>query len=481
METRPAGNIEGLATAQSRSGQRLVALATYDGGVYISSDSGVTWTARNVGLKSTHLWDVAIADMPGQQAAMFAVSNRSFLSTSETASEWQRNEITASGTWKFLSDNLDEGSLALRLARRLMAPPKQSFPTQIAVSPSYAADGTVFLGTRYQGILKSNDKGSTWEPAVNAPEKWAASVKISPGFLKDSVVAACYRSAGFYMSTDGGAHWIARNNGISEAAVRYPNLGSNVVEFSPTYASDETIYFGTADGLYLSRNRADSWRRLQVTGGNTREHIKTVAVAPDRTTILVSIKGRGLFRSTDRGVSFSEVARDLIREQYVLKLIRYASDYITSKTIFGASAEEAFISHDAGGTWQILQRPVRYEDTKENLFYHGSWEIERKSTYSASSIRRTRSIGAKVDIRFAGTGFVWYGPKSEEYGEANIYVDGTLRGRANQFQATREDDVAAAYALDGLANTTHVLTIENVRNSDDQAGPYIGIDAIEVF
>lgn len=481
LETRPARNIEGMALSPFFPHDQTIALATYDGGAYISRDSGKTWTAKNIGLTSTHLWDISITRNANDDLTFFANSNQAFLTSKETDFVWLPNRLATSDYWKHVTANFAPDSIITKIAWRLLGNPESPFPTQIALSANFASDETLFLGTRYKGVLKSTDGGITWLHPWNADNGWVTSLKISPNFNSDGSVFAAVREKGFYLSTDGGNSWQSANTGLSTHAVDYELLETSVIELSPEYAKDQRIYFGTADGLYLSTDQGRLWKRLQVTGIEQNELIRAIGISPAFATdgaIFVSVKGRGLYLSTDRGESFTAIAPDLIGQQEVIKLFRFSPDYAQDHTIFAASAEEAYVSHDSGTNWLRLDRPIRYEDTKDSIIYHGAWEWKYSAASSAQNTHRSNTPGDKAVFHFVGTQITWYGPKSNEYGTAKVYLDGNLLGKVEQASTTRKENTAI-HTISGLPWGSHTFVIEvDNENSPDH---YIAIDALEVF
>jgi photosystem II stability/assembly factor-like uncharacterized protein len=484
METRQARNIEGLALSPSFSSDHTIALASYDGGAYVSRDSGKTWTTQNFGLPSTHLWDIAIAKDDKNGLLIYAISNPGFLALKGNSAVWSLNQLATTKYWKYVTANFSVDSFVTKIARRVLGYPEQSYPTQIAVSKNFSSDKTLFLGTRYKGVLKSTDGGSTWAHPWSADDGWVSSLKISPDFSTDKAVFSAVRKKGFYLSTDGGDTWQLRNSGLSTLAVNYEQLGTSIIELSPEFSTDQKIYFGTADGLYLSTNRGQQWERLRVTDNEQQEMIRGIGISPDFSTdgtIFVSVKGRGLYQSIDYGASFSPIAPGLIQNQKVLKLFRFSSDYATDHTVFAASAEDLYVSRDSGISWTRIERPIRYENTKDNITYHGAWEKSYNAKSSALSLHRSNVPGDKAEFYFYGTQVVWYGPKSSEYGIAKVYIDGNLIGKAEQFGSALEDFVPV-FTVDKLPLGKHTLTIEvDNDESGNATSRYIAIDALEVL
>jgi len=484
METRQAKNIEGIALSPSYSSDHTIALASYDGGAYVSMDSGKTWTAQNFGLPSTHLWDIAIAKDDKKDLVIYAVSNPGFLTLKASSPEWSLNSLATTKYWKFVTANFKPNSFAAKVARRILGYPEQSYPTQIAVSNNFSSDETLFLGTRYKGVLRSTDGGSTWAHPWTANDGWVTSLKISPNFNADKTVFAAVREKGFYLSSDGGNSWQLKNTGLSSLAVKYQQLGTSIIELSPEFVTDHKIYFGTAEGLYFSTNQGQQWERIKVTGNEQQEMIRAIGISPAFATdgtIFVSVKGRGLYQSTNFGASFSSVSSDLIDHHKVIKLFRFSPDYAKDHTIFAASAEDAYVSNDSGMSWTKLERPIRYEDTKDNIVYQGEWKRIYSDKSSAVSIHRSNMPGDKAVFRFFGTRATWYGPKSSEYGSAKVYVDGHLVKKVDQSSSVPKN-FSTILTVDKLSRGNHTLTIEVDKNKGGNVpGRYTAIDALEVL
>jgi len=88
--------------------------------------------------------------------------------------------------------------------------------------------------------------------------------------------------------------------------------------------------------------------------------------------------------------------------------------------------------------------------------------------------------GAKAVFHFVGKQVTWYGPKSDEYGMANVYLDGKLVDKVEQF-STEPKDVTPIFTINELPWGTHTLTIEVVNDKNKNPSDlYIAIDALEV-
>ncbi|HRJ40706.1 MAG TPA: right-handed parallel beta-helix repeat-containing protein, partial [Caldilineaceae bacterium] len=141
--------------------------------------------------------------------------------------------------------------------------------SQLAFSPSYQIDKTIFVGTG------------------------------SPGDL----------GTGIYRSTDGGQAWQQVNNGLGNQQI-------TALAISPGYATDQTIFAGSKDGLYRSLDGGASW--TDVTPNSADRNILSLAISAKFGTNRYVYFGNnpvwtgteysgGLYRSFDDGITWTDL------------------------------------------------------------------------------------------------------------------------------------------------------------------------------
>src|SRR5579884_3294736 len=111
--------------------------------------------------------------------------------------------------------------------------------TAAAASPTFDADGTVFMGASYQikahqpdvqgvaAIMRYTDAGLTWTTAFSRAstpgtnKEWLTQIVVSPAFAGDRTVFATWSeglNGGLLRSTDGGASFQSIGTAEIEAA-----------------------------------------------------------------------------------------------------------------------------------------------------------------------------------------------------------------------------------------------------------------------
>jgi hypothetical protein len=87
---------------------------------------------------------------------------------------------------------------------------------------------------------------------------------------------------------------------------------------------------------------------------------------------------------------------------------------------------------------------------------------------------------SQVKVTFTGTGITWIGYRDEWSGIANVYLDGTLKGTMDTYSPNPLPRTAV-YAINGLSNASHSLTITVTgAHNSKSGGNWIWVDAFDV-
>lgn len=202
--------------------QTLLA-ATYDG-VWISQDGGQTF-ARSDGFSTFPIRAVAAAsnDPDGE---LFAGGEYGV---------WRR----VGGAWRPANYGMG-GSMA-------------SSVTDLALSPAYGSDGTLFVArsisvSRGGALYRSTDRGDSWEWLVSAG--YIGQVELSPAFATDRRVFMV-ADQHLVISMDGGATWSTPTFWTDAHTAR-------LLAISPNYVTDQTLYV-VGNHVYLSHDGGLTW------------------------------------------------------------------------------------------------------------------------------------------------------------------------------------------------------------------------------
>jgi hypothetical protein len=505
FETLPVSLIRGLGVSSATGHKYAVAVTTYGGGAYISHDQGRSWSVANRGLVTTRLADTEFSPNFRVDGQIYALSKERLLTSDETRTGWTNQDLVYRGWRRRIGAGLERHlGVSPEYGTRLFLSDSERqrvWPMQIELSPEFDTDQTMLLGLRSHGVWKSEDAGGNWNRSWDGPTDFVTALQISPDFSNDGTVFAGIRGAGIYVSRDGAETWHASNTGFQYLeqvqATKLPNfvidpplhtaIKDVLLIVSPNYAEDRTAFASSAAGVFRSTDGAQSWKELQAADSLANVPVNALGVSPAYgvdETIFVSFKGRGLFRSTDAGANFEAIGWNLLANNYDLKFIEFSPGYATDSTIYGATDEALFISRDGGGTWSLVERPIRYEDWRGEdhgpIRFAGDWSRDTGPDYSASTQAVSDQEGSRASLNFLGGAIAWIGECGPAGGQAAVKIDGVKVATADLYCET--ETVASEIArFSDLDDGPHTIVIEISKdNNPKSSGHRVTIDGLDV-
>jgi len=139
----------------------------------------------------------------------------------------------------------------------------------MVISPNYAEDETLFVGTE-TGVFRSTNGGRAWRE-VDFPMDYAPvlSLAVSPDFANDRSLFAGTESSGIFRSTDGGEAWAQVRADVGDEAV-------NGLLISPEFSTRPEILMMLSTTLLVSRDGGQKWSEWK-TGFSAPQGLSCVA------------------------------------------------------------------------------------------------------------------------------------------------------------------------------------------------------------
>jgi len=263
----------------------VLAGTNWDGALAESHDGGDTWAVVFP----------TLGERLGWRSVQFAPSNAEivyggtggFHSAGTFAGELPGAGIWVSTdggtTWKTANDALtDDAQVAT-----------------IAIHPTDSS--VVYAASTTDGILRTNNGGSSWEVVGGLPTGRAAlSIAIDP--TDPQVLLAGFQESGIYRSTDGGQIWTPQPAGLA------PEAMITDIVFDPT---DPTTVYGAdmLSGVYRSTDNGQTWAILNE-GLRTRA-VAALAISSDGDHLYAATEGEGMFRLDLTGTPPPEAATNV--------------------------------------------------------------------------------------------------------------------------------------------------------------------------
>ncbi len=195
--------------------------------------------------------------------------------------------------------------------------------TAIAVHPNN--NNIIYIGTAWGGVWLTKDGGTTWTPIFDrAPSLGVgepAGIAIDPVDASIIYVGTSNRDgsqfsgestqppAGLFKSTDSGASWVRLGSGYPSSAPSNANQFFsqviNIVIVDP--ANHLVVYLSSNRGVFRSTDGGLNWTQAAAPTGDVRSLVLDLTSPPTARILYAGVTGGGVFRSNDGGQTWTAI------------------------------------------------------------------------------------------------------------------------------------------------------------------------------
>lgn len=308
------------------------------GGVYKSTDGGVSWNAARSGIEGLNVYALAMDPLSG--SAVYAGTNNGLYRTFDGGASWHPANpgnadfilalaasgsniyaATAGGVFRSGDGGASWSSVT-------------SLGGTIVQALALNAAGNVFAGTT-GGIFESIDGGATWTPR-NTGMAHLNVTAIAANPANSQVLYAATWGGGIFKTTDGGNTWTPTSSGVTEPYVR--SLAINPL-------LPDTVFAGTNRGAFRTTTGGSNWSLMASIPANAA--VSAVAATPASPATVYAGTNTGIYRSTDGGLNWflSNSGITSLNVQSVL------FTQVTGSTVYTGANGGIFRSTNRGTTW----------------------------------------------------------------------------------------------------------------------------------
>ncbi|MFD1067854.1 WD40/YVTN/BNR-like repeat-containing protein [Oceanobacillus locisalsi] len=310
MEERPTpAPFLCLAADPSRKG-RLYG-GTFNEGLWISNDSGKTWMPAGSGITHNRVMSVAVSptEVKNGYHVVWAGTEPSGLFRSEDGGETWSDcpallDLPSKSSWSF--------------------PPRPYTHHVRWIEPDRHEENRIFVGIELGGVMKSEDKGASWEDRKPDSQYDCHALTMHP-----RVTGRIYEAAGggYAESFDSGNTWKTVNQGLGSY--------NYLVHIAVDAGNADTMVAAAAQGPYeaydparartivVRRENGDSWSSVEH-GLPAAEGSSVFALTshPSKAGFFYAVNNRGFYLSDDAGKTWESALADW-------------PDYLKTKRIHG--------------------------------------------------------------------------------------------------------------------------------------------------
>ncbi len=435
-----------------------------DGGVFLSTNNGLSWIPANSTLVNT---DVSSLTISGSN--LFAGSYGNVLLSTNSGASW--TSVSAGLPLSYVNALVADGGnlFAGTYGNGILVSTNNgtswtaantglgdNFVYALAVSGS-----SLYAGTN-GGVFLSTNMGANW----NAVNTGLTNNYVRAFAVVGSNLFAGTSGGGVFLSTDNGSHWTAVNAGLTNYSV------------AGLAASGSTLIAGTASGGFVSSNNGTSWTYI---GSFQTPYVNAVAISG--TAIFLGTDLTGIFVSMDNGST-------LAAANFGLTNTAVNALAMSGSNLFGAVSGGIHVSSDGGSNWEYVpggQRLAYYSIVSAGqILCAGSFDGVNVSTDGGSSWNPTilnlgfvniNALAINSTTLFAGTSGNLGVFRSTDYGSTWTSVGGGMPSVAVNSFAVKGAALFAGTSGSGVFRSTNNGASWAATNTG-LTSPYVGALAV---
>ncbi len=248
----------------------------------------------------------------------------------------------------------------------------------------------LYLGTANSTIYESNDGGGSWHRLARLDS--ADDMVIAHILLDEDnpsrIYAAAWRfdkpEGGLYISDDGGHHW-------SQASELRNRSVFSLVQ-SPSNA--KILIAGTLEGVYRSTDSGVTWTQISPLGSGEIHEVESLAIDPGNPDILYAGTWHLPWKTTDGGQHWFSIKEGLIVDSDVFSIL---VDPVEPHIVYASACSGIYKSESAGRLFHKIQgipttarrtRVLRQDPAHRETVYAGTTEGLYKTTDGGHTFRR---------------------------------------------------------------------------------------------
>ncbi len=376
----------------------IVFAGTDTGGVFRSTNNGATWVRSNSGLTVSSIKSLAVNENEiyagTNDGGVFVSSD--FGATWKSVNSGLTNLIVNSLAFDSTSAIAGTGGNGVFMLNGSWTPINAGI-TADTVDALLSTPGYLLSGTTHGGVYRSTDDGTSWS-AVNT----GLSCLHVDAFLNTNAgVFAATLGGGVFLSTDNGETWVPRNGGMARKSVASLTVsGTNILAGTRFSNANVGNLSQLADSgmIYISTDNGGNW--VPADSG-----LFAVYALANVGGEAYAASWQGVSISNDNGLQWASDTTWPKGSIYTTQVIIPVSFYTSGTEILaGTEGSGIYISTDNGGSWgsvgESLYQVAAITTLGRNVFASGFFSSIRPGQGVFRSTLDSLSSWTPVDSDF---------------------------------------------------------------------------------
>jgi len=234
------------------------------------------------------------------------------------------------------------------------------------------------------GVMKSADKGASWQRVLNEPE-----VKVVVVDPQNPQVLYAGGKTGLFKSIDQGTSWTPKSTGIGLDSEGTKEIKEGALLVHP--GDSNTLYAGTKNGLYKSSDMAENWTLIEQdlfpTNPNGDHEVKSLAIDPLNPAILYAGTRDGLFKTLNDGTDWAQSDNGIGADNEGLKESKsLVIDPTNTATLYVGTKGGVFKTTDGGANWAAASEGILADDKNNKDIRALALDEKNKRVYAATKM-----------------------------------------------------------------------------------------------
>lgn len=349
------------------------------------------------------------------------------------------------------------------------------FPRTLALVDDFAVNPTLLYGTYEAGVWISHDRGDTWADAGGGLPAGAkiSGLALSPGFSADGRAWLSCATSGVWRTLDGAASWQHVSGGV------FGTEKLRCVAVSPDVAADGLVLAGTSgQGLWRSDDDGDTW--TPVTAGipsGDAAVVEAIVFSPGFAgdgVVFVAINGDGVLRSDDGGHSFGVLGAGL--SPSAPRDLTISDRFVDDATLFVSTYDWVWRSTDGGAQWTRLPGFLHVDEEHPTVARSGLWFGQVDASAQGGALRAGNAPGTTMEWTFHGRSVSCQLARGPDAGVVDIELDGKHAERLDLYSSAPLGPAAGWSQAFGEAGWHTVRVVVTGLSSPASTGTWVRCD-----